>query len=219
MRRALVILISFLIMFGVGALTYNAYMNHEQKMEIGQLVSRNKTLTSDGKFTAQYRCELHGKQLSSYTYEVENGDLYITLYASSSERNLLEQDKDGYSDIEITTGQKIRTVYYRYKDKTTELTYKQSLRQNGFTYRDCALDENGKFTGKFRCELTDKYMSSFTYKVEGDEMYITLYASKKNAMEKDEDGYALVEIDSKKNINKVYFRYNNEKLLLAELDK
>ena len=216
MRRALVILISFLIMFGIGALTYNAYMNHQQKMEIGQLVSRNKTLTSDGKFTAQYRCELHGKQVSSYTYEVEDNNLYITVYASSSEKNVMEQDKDGYADIEISTGKKIETVYYRYRDKTTELTYKQKLNKSGFTYRDCALDKDGKFTGKFRCELPEKDMSSFTYKVEGDEMYITLYASKKNAMEKDEDGYALVEIDPKKTIKKVYFRYNNEKVLLAE---
>ncbi len=215
-RRALAILLSFLLMYGIGIATYNAYMNGERKMEIGQLLSRNKTLTSDGDFTAEYRCEFHGKNLSSYTYEVEDNKLYITLYARSSEKDILEKDKDGYSKISISTGQNIETVYYRYNTAKTELTYKQKLKSNGFTYSDATLDANGTFTGRFRCVLPDKHMSSFTYKVEGENMYLTLYASKKNAMEKDDEGYSLVKVESKKKISKVYFRYDSEKILLAD---
>ena len=204
-------------MWGISAATYNAYMNGERKMEIGQLISRNKTLTSDGVFTCQYRCEFHGKNISSYTYEVEDNKLYITIYARSSEKDILEKDEDGYSNIKIDAGQPVETVYYRYnRTAKTELTYKQKLKTGGFEFKDAALDTNGTFTGKFRCTLDEKHMSSFTYKVEGDNMYITLYASKKNAMEKDDEGYSLVKIESKRKIDKVYFRYDSEKILLAD---
>ncbi len=220
LRRALAILLSFLLMWGICAATYNAYMNGERKMEIGQLISRNKTLTSDGEFTAQYRCEFHGKSISSYTYEVEDNKLYITIYARSSEKDILEKDKDGYAQIKINAGQPVETVYYRYnRTAKTELTYKQKLKSDGFTYIDASLDANGTFTGRFRSTLPEKHMSSFTYKVEGDIMYLTLYASKKNAMEKDSEGYSLVKVESKKKISKVYFRYDSEKILLADKQK
>lgn len=215
MRKALVVLLSFLIMYGVGACTYNAYTNHEEELEIGEIGYRNSIIMNK-RYTVQVRSKVYGRPISGYEYELEDGNLYLTVLYRSSGEELMEIYKDEYVKIDIRTEEDINYVFYRDKNKDSELTCEEYLNISEFSYKDLNLSEDGVFTGKFRCNLEGKKFYQFTQKVEDGNLYITLTCSNKKSMDLDSEGYGAVKVVANRDVNKVYFRYDNELLLLIE---
>lgn len=125
MRRALLIILSLLFMFGVGAATFTLYNNHQQELTDDEIVSKEKYLTSDGYFQGKFLCELDGKTICDYKYEIADGSLYLTLYATASGKGSLPADEDGYCDISIYVGADIEKVYYRCDDEESILSFKR----------------------------------------------------------------------------------------------
>ena len=215
MRKALVILLCLVMMYGVAACTYNAYMNHEEEFELSEIGYRN-SMISGKRYTVQVRSKVFGRPISGYDYEIEDGILYFTVLYRSSGEDLMEIYKDEYVKIEIKAEEEFDYVYYRSRAKDTELTAEQYLKSNEISFKDLSLDADGVFSGKFRCELEGKKLYNFTQKVEDGNLYITLTCSNKNSMDLDSEGYGSISVETKSDINKVYFRNGSDLLVLLD---
>jgi hypothetical protein len=216
MRKALVIFLCFLAMYGVGACTYSSYMNHQEELELAEIGYRNSTIIGN-RYTVQVRSKVYGRPISGYEYEIEDRKLYLTVFYRSSGNDLMEIYKDEYVKIDFKTEEEFDYVYYRDKNKDSELTAEQYLKIGQFSYKDLSLSADGVFNGKFRCDLEGKNFYQFTQKVEDDgNLYITLSCSNKNSMQLDSEGYGSVEAITNRDVNKVYFRNGNELLLLVD---
>lgn len=109
MRRAIIFLILLLIMTGITLTIYAAYVNHQQIIDLADLSSNSRSLDSDGNFTGRFKPSDDNKKISSFTYEVVDDDLYITVYVGAS---AMECDEEGFVTIEISGLPTIDKVYY-----------------------------------------------------------------------------------------------------------
>ena len=121
----------------------------------------------------------------------------------------MDLDDDGYGEIEIVTNKAINKVYFRNNSDVLLLIDKQTLGYEQVTAKNLTLSGEGKFSGKFSCNLSGKQIASFGHVVKDGNLYITLYGKGVNSlgMETDSDGFVTVDIDAGTKINKVYYRY------------
>lgn len=223
MRKALVVLLSFLVMLGFGACTYNAYMTKERPMQFSHIGYRNSTI--NGKtYSVQVRSKVMGRPISGYDYKVKDGTLYLTVLYRPSGENLMEIYKDEgdfkkYVKINITADEEIKKVYYRFNGKGNDsaISYEIYLNSSELEYKNLSLDANGVFKGTFRCDLDGAKLLKYTDKIEGNNLYLTFTGTTgKNVMAGlNEEGYASIEINTQRNIQNVYLRNGNELVLLA----
>ena len=115
MRRIIIMLVAFLVAFGVAAGTYHAYNYHDEKLEYTEITSRNHFLTEDGEYIGLYKCNLEGKHVSGYDFEIEDNILYITILANAGDAPNLAKEGEEFAVIQFDVGDaKIEKIYYRY---------------------------------------------------------------------------------------------------------
>ena len=216
MRKALIVLLSFLVMFGVGACTYNAYMTTERALDLAHIGYRNSTVNGNN-YSVQVRSKVFGRPISGFDYDMEDGRLFFTVYYRASQEDLMEIYKDEYVKIDIKADEPIDEVYYRFKGKETALSFEQYLKADEVEFKNLSLDVDGVFKGTFRSTVDGKKLYKYTQKVEDDNLYISFSCSAKNAIDGiDEQGFATIEIDTKRDINAVYIRRGNSTVLLID---
>ena len=124
--RLILIYITLAIMFTIGAATYFLYNNNETELKFDDIESKNKTVDASGVFEGQFRSKRTAWVLTDFEYYIKDDDLYITMLATSGEREPLAADADGYSHIRIETGfENIDKVYYIYGEKKVSLNIKK----------------------------------------------------------------------------------------------
>jgi hypothetical protein len=121
-RKYIIIAISLLIAFGIGAFIYNAHLYHDDPLEFDEIEANELKIDSKGFFTGKFKCTINGKDLSKYTYEVKNNNLYISLYATSSGEEALAADVNGNVKLRFFAGKNIKKFYYRTDVKDSALT-------------------------------------------------------------------------------------------------
>lgn len=123
MRRTVVIISVLLVGFLVGLFIFNAYNNSSEQVKADDLDYTSLSL-KDGTFTGKFSIKRTDRKLCEYTYEIKNKKLYITLYATAGNKEPLELDDKGYTEIRIENLKKVTAVYYRTSDKDTNLNVK-----------------------------------------------------------------------------------------------
>ena len=123
MRRAIVIIVSLLLMLGVSAATYFAYCYRKVGLDYADVIVVEETLSSDLTFSAKLRCELKGKYICDYKYEIIEKDLYIMVYVRASENGALPTDEEGYADISFSIDRDVERVYYNFGDDASEIMF------------------------------------------------------------------------------------------------
>lgn len=121
MRCTLIIILSFLLVFGVAFASYFAFSNRSQALDYEDIVSMEKYLTQDSIFSGKFLCVLKGKSICDYKYYIEDNNLYLTLYAKAGLNNILPKDDDGYVTVSIESLNGVEKVYYRCGDDETLL--------------------------------------------------------------------------------------------------
>ena len=123
MKKALFIIISLLLMFGISALTFLLYVNNDEMLEFDEIVINDKQLVSGNQFSAQFKCELKGKILSKYDYYIEDDTVYLTLYANAAGKTDFVLDSDGYTKIIIVSDSEIKKVVYVCGDDEDNISF------------------------------------------------------------------------------------------------
>lgn len=118
-RKYIVILVSLLIGVGIFFWIYNAYLYNDDPLDYDQLEIANLKIDENGFFSGKFNCNINGKDISKYDYEVEDNYLYITVYASSSGEKVMAADSKGNVRIKFYAGKDIKKVYYRTFEKDT----------------------------------------------------------------------------------------------------
>lgn len=123
MKKALFIAVSLLLMFCIAALTFVLYSNHNEKVAFDDLEIKNKQLVSGKQFSAEFKCDLKGKVLSTYDYYIEDGKVYLTLYANADGKTDFVLDSDGYTKIIIVSDTEIKKVVYVCGEKEDNISF------------------------------------------------------------------------------------------------
>ena len=108
-------------MCAVAFTVYIAYSNHGQASELVDLSSDSRVLDSNGNFSGRFKPNDEMLGIKSFTYEVSEDDLYITIYVAKDD-DCMETDDEGYTLIEISGLPEIDKVYYANGDSETVLT-------------------------------------------------------------------------------------------------
>ncbi len=118
-RKYIIILISLLIGVGIFFGVYNAHLYNNDPLDYDQLEITNLRIDENGFFSGKFNCNINGKDISKYDYEIEDNYLYITVYASSSGEKVMAADSKGNVRIKFYAGKNIKKVYYRTFEKDT----------------------------------------------------------------------------------------------------
>lgn len=86
--------------------------------------------------------------------------------------------------------------------------HKAELERNDFIYEELTLHRDGSVSGKFLCEKEGRSFCDYSYTVEENKLYITLYvtAGEKRALKTDESGYIKFTFEDLGKIEKIYYR-------------
>lgn len=114
MKHAIVYIVCFAIVIGVGAGVYLSYSNYEAAIEFDDLTVGHTYIDSKGVFKGSFSTKHEGMLLSRFEHEIKGSTLYITLYETTNENKALKHSKDNYADIEIPGCKNIKKLYYRY---------------------------------------------------------------------------------------------------------
>ena len=112
-----VLMLGVALAFGVFAF----YQNYEFEMETEDITYIELDLTSNS-FRGEFRSELKSRMICGIDYEIEDGNLYITVLSTANIKNALPIDKDGYVKLEIKDIEKCDKVFYRGEKKDVELS-------------------------------------------------------------------------------------------------
>lgn len=121
MRRAVLAVILIALGAGIAFAVYAAYNYSEEVLEFDEISKKQLTIDSDGNFVAEFSCEKEGRRICGYEYELEGGNLYITLLATPGEKEAFEVDAEGYVKIIIECPTGVEKFYYRAGDKDSPL--------------------------------------------------------------------------------------------------
>ncbi len=113
MKRAIVIAICFVVVFGVMGGVFLAYTYHKEAVEYDDLITKFSYVDNKGVFRGEFSTERSGMLLCDYDYEIKGSTLYITLYQTAGERNTLKLDENDYARIEIPDCKGVKKLYYR----------------------------------------------------------------------------------------------------------
>lgn len=103
--------------FGV----FTFYQNYEFEMETEDITYIELDLTSNS-FRGEFRSELKSRMICGIDYEIEDGNLYITVLSTANIKKALPVAKDGYVKLEINDIEKCDKVFYRGEKKDVELS-------------------------------------------------------------------------------------------------
>jgi hypothetical protein len=122
MRRLLIFIIVLAIGTGIGFFTYAAYNESKEELDYENLTSKLKTLYSSSTFEAMFSCDKEGRRICGYEYvteENEDGEteLFITVFVTAGDRNVLPTDEEGYVTVRIEGLKDIARVNYRTSEK------------------------------------------------------------------------------------------------------
>ncbi len=123
MRRAIVIFVSLVLMLGVSVATYFAYCYRKLALDYADVIVVEESLSSDLTFSAKIRCELKGKYICDYKYEIIEKDLYFLVYVRASENGVLPTDEEGYAEISFNIDRDVERVYYDFGDDASEIMF------------------------------------------------------------------------------------------------
>ncbi len=113
----IVLALAFSLSFGV----FTFYQNHEFELDYDEVTYIELDLNKDS-FVGQFRCDVKSRMVCGIEYEIENGDLYITVLGTANIKKALPTDKDGYAKLEIKDIEKCNKVFYRGEKKDAELS-------------------------------------------------------------------------------------------------
>ena len=121
-KTLIFVLVALLIGTGISLLTLVAYNNHEEKLDRDEVTDIELTIDSNGTFSGKFRSEVKGKRVSGITYDIEDGNIYITVLATSGTKKALDINQDGYAELKIENLPEIKKFYYRSSNKDEDLT-------------------------------------------------------------------------------------------------
>ena len=120
-KTLIFVLAALLIGACVSVVTLIAYNNHVGTLDRDEVTDIELTIDENGTFSGKLRSEVKGKSVSGITYEIEDGNVYITVLATSGTKKALEINKDGYAEVSIENLTDINKFYYRSSSKDEEL--------------------------------------------------------------------------------------------------
>lgn len=121
MRRAVIFLILLAIAVGITFTIYSAYCYHEEVLLHGDLLSKERRIDENGAFVGKFYCQKPGRVICDYEYVIEEGNLYITIFATAGDKKALEVDEEKYVTIRIENVGDVEKVYYRTSKKDNKL--------------------------------------------------------------------------------------------------
>lgn len=91
-------------------------------------------------------------------------------------------------------------TYLAYRNHTEELQMDDLVTKDHVLF-------NGEYGGAFKCVKTHRSICGYTYKIEGNSLYLTLLAKPTgyDALEIDDQGFAHIELDGLEGIEHVYY--------------
>ncbi|MBO5869122.1 MAG: hypothetical protein J6Q89_00080 [Clostridia bacterium] len=106
----------------ITCLTLVFYNNHVGKLDRDEVTDIELKIDDDGTFSGKFRSEVKGKRITGIDYEVEDGNVYITILATSGTKHALTINEDGYAAVQIKDLTDVKKFYYRSSAKDEELT-------------------------------------------------------------------------------------------------
>ncbi len=126
MRRFIIIVVTFAVLFAIVGAVWLAYNKHERLMKCDEYLAYNNSLSEDGEFIGHFKPKNASYRITKYECRVEDNILYITLYSNIGTKEPMPVDENGYVTIKYDAGKKIESVvYYEDKDHEQKITYKK----------------------------------------------------------------------------------------------
>lgn len=95
--------------------------------------------------------------------------------------------------------------------------HKEELKRDDLTYEELTLYSDGTVSGKFLCETVGSKICDYTYVVEDNKLYITIYVTKgdKTALEANDEGLIELKFENLGKIEKIYYRDSKKDHVLS----
>ncbi len=128
MRRLIIGVITFAVLFAIAGGIFLAYNKHERLMKCEDYLAYNNSLSESGHYIGHFKPKNSAYRITKYECRVENNILYITLYSNVGTKEPLPVDENGYITIEYEAGKNIESIVY-YEDENNEkkIPYKKVL--------------------------------------------------------------------------------------------
>ena len=121
MKNAIVYIVCFVIVFGVGFGVYLGYTNHKEAIEFDDLSVGYAYVDSKGVFIGNFSSKDEYMLICGFEHEIKGDTMYITLYQTTNDDKALERGKDNYTKIEIPDCKSVKKLYYRYNDEKDKI--------------------------------------------------------------------------------------------------
>jgi len=120
MRRAVLVIVSLLLVTVVAVSVFLAFSNHKDELKYGDMLSTQvHTVTAGGDkmFQGMFKCKLKAKYICDYSYEFKDGTVYLTIYCSANKDKAIDVNAGGYASVRFKLNDFTDKVVYRACDE------------------------------------------------------------------------------------------------------